>query len=311
MRAATSMSTDVRWTAMGTWARTLVHGPGAEAAAAEVRDLVATLERRWSRFRPDSELSRLNARPGVAVPVSPETFALLADALAWWAATGGHFDPSVIDGLEAAGYDRPFADGSGPLRPTRRAPGLEGLVLDPGAGTVTLPPGVRLDLGGIGKGRAVDLTAASCGHLAGGLVDLGGDLRVWGTPPDGGAGWPIAVDDPRDGARLALLGLAAGAVATSSTLRRRWTDGAGSRHHLIDPATGRPTDGELVSVTVVAGCATGAEVLAKAAIVRGTLDGATALLEEHAVPGLLVPRTGRAVPVVGFADLCWSGPEGC
>ncbi len=311
MLTTTNLRRDLSWRAMGTSARTVLPGRGAAPAAAGIRDLVADLERRWSRFLPGSELCRLNAQPGVAVPVSVETLALLTDAVAWWAITGGRFDPTVLDAVEAAGYVRPFGEGPGPRRPARRAPGLGGVVVDGAAGTVTLPAGVRLDLGGIGKGRAVDLATERCGHLAGGLVDLGGDLRVWGTPPDGGAGWPIAVNDLRDGERIAVLGLAAGAVATSSTLRRRWGEGAGGQHHLIDPATGRPTDGDLVSVTVVAATATGAEVLAKAAIVAGTVAAATALLDEHALPGLLVPRIGPVVPVGGFADLCWSGPEGC
>ena len=111
----------------------------------------------------------------------------------------------------------------------------------------------------------VDALAADA---AGGVVDLGGDLRVWGKAPAGAPGWPIAVEDVRSGRHAALLGLAAGAVATSTVLRRRWQVGERRAHHLIDPATGRPSDGELVAVTVVAGEATGAEVLAKAALDR-------------------------------------------
>jgi thiamine biosynthesis lipoprotein len=176
------------------------------------------------------------------------------------------------------------------------------------AGTVRLPAGVGVDLGGIGKGRAVDLVAEHLRELPGGLVDLGGDLRVWGTAPGGGSGWPIAVDDLRDGRTLALLGLLDGAVATSSTLRRRWSDGTRSAHHLIDPRAGSPVRGDLVSVTVVAGQAEGAEVLAKAALIAGSVAAALPLLEEHGVAAALVPPTGPITLVGGLADLCWSLP---
>jgi thiamine biosynthesis lipoprotein len=142
----------------------------------------------------------------------------------------------------------------------------------------------------------------------GGLVDLGGDLRVWGSPPDGD-GWPVAVEDLRTRTRAALLWLASGAVATCTTLRRRWEAGGRSAHHLIDPSTGRPAAGELVSVTVVAAATATAEVLAKVALLAGTIDEASAVLEHHAAPGLLVPETGEPVSVAGFANLCWNAPE--
>jgi thiamine biosynthesis lipoprotein len=162
---------------------------------------------------------------------------------------------------------------------------------------------VALDLGGIGKGRAVDLvTDALAPSVDGGLVELGGDLRVWGEPPDAD-GWRVGVEDLRTGRVHSIVRLAEGAVATSSVLRRRWTIEGASRHHLIDPRTGQPTAGELVSVTVVAGRAEGCDVLAKAALVTGTVTGARRLLEAHGVSGWVVPRAGAPVPVGDVDDL--------
>ena len=296
------------WSAMGTTCRVWTVGPGAAAAAARARDLVTRLEAHWSRFQRDSDVRRVNAAGGETVAVDAETVAVLSEAIAWSRATGGRFDPTVLASLEAAGYDRDRAAGHGPIGEGRPAPGCDGIELDALRRTVRLPAGVSIDLGGIGKGRAADLVAEALRDLAGGLIDLGGDLRVWGTPPDGGSGWPIAIEDLRDGSTAALLGLAQGAVATSSTLRRAWKDGGRAAHHLIDPRSGRPTQGELVAVTVVAAVAAAAEVLAKAAIVAGSIDEARRLLHDHDVPALLVPSEGPPVTVGDFEALCWTRP---
>lgn len=297
------------WPAMGTTCRAWLVGPGAEAAAHEARATVARLEARWSRFVPESDVSRLNTAQGRPVTVAPETVTVIADAIAWWRATDGRFDPTVLEALVAAGYDRDRASGHGPVRAGAPAPGCDGIRIDAAVPTVQLPVGMGIDLGGIGKGRAADVLAEQLQHLPGGLIDLGGDLRVWGTPPDGATGWPIAIEDLRDGTTVAVVGLAEGAVATSSTLRRSWRDGERSAHHLIDPRQGRPTTGEVVTVTVVAGRAEAAEVLAKAAIVSGSIGAARQLLDDHEVAALVVPRTGTPVSVGGFDALCWTTLE--
>lgn len=296
------------WSAMGTTCRAWLVGPDAELATTEARDTVARLEARWSRFVRSSDVCRLNAARGHPVPVAQETIAIVGDAIAWWQATDGLFDPTVLGALEAAGYDRDRAIGHGPIRAGAPAPGCHGIQVDPVGGMVQLPKGVGIDLGGIGKGRAVDLVADQLRELPGGLIDLGGDLRVWGTPPEDGTGWPIAVDDLRDDTTVALLGLVEGAVATSSTLRRRWPDGDRSAHHLIDPRSGRSVQGEIVTVTVVAAIAAAAEVLAKAAIVSGSITTARRLLDHHGVAALLVPTQGVPIAIGGFEALCWTPP---
>lgn len=296
------------WTAMGTTCTVWLVGDGAADGAVAAERIVAGLEGGWSRFIPSSDVGRLNRAGGRAVTVAERTIDVVERAVAWWRETDGRFDPTVLDALEAAGYDRDHATGHGPIGVGTPAPGCADVVVDHVAGTIQLPAGVRVDLGGIGKGRAVDLVAEHLRDLRGGLVDLGGDLRVWGAAPGGGSGWPVAVDDLRDGSPLALIGLLDGAVATSSTLRRRWSDGFRSAHHLIDPRDGSPARGDLVSVTVVAGKAEGAEVLAKAALIAGSVAAARPLLDDHGVAAALVPRAGPIALVGGFADLCWSLP---
>jgi FAD:protein FMN transferase len=310
MQVATPRSCNVAWDAMGTTCRVALVGPDADQAAAWARAELARLEGLWSRFLPDSDVQRLNGAGGKPVAVATETISLVAEALTWWHATEGRFDPTVLDAVVAAGYDRDLRTGHGPIRAGEPTPGAARILIDAGAGTITLPAGVRIDLGGIGKGRAVDLLVDGLAHLPGGLVDLGGDLRVWGRSSDEEPGWPIAVEDLRDGSTTAVLGLAEGAVATSSVLRRQWSDGVRRAHHLIDPATGRPARGELVTVTVLAGSAAAAEVIAKHALLSGSIAGATAVVGRHGTPALLVPAAGPPVPVGGFEDVCWVGPGG-
>ena len=296
------------WSAMGTTVTVRLAGSGAEDGLAVARRRISELEARWSRFRAASDVSRLNEATGRPVRLHPETLDLLETARTWWQVTDGRFDPTVADALVAAGYDRDRATGHGPIRPGPPAPGAGGLELDRRTGTARLPEGVRIDLGGIGKGRAVDLLAGELGHVDHGLVDLGGDLRVWGGSPER-HGWPISIDDLRDGSELARLGLEHGAVTTSSTLVRRWHDGDRHAHHLIDPRTGRPVEGEVVSVTVVGAQAAPAEVLAKAAIVDGTVDGATTFLAHHGATAFVVPAHGPVAAVGGVLDLCWTPPR--
>jgi thiamine biosynthesis lipoprotein len=269
--------------------------------------LLADLERRWSRFRVDSELAEMNAADGAPVVTSVATAQLVALAVDAWRTTGGLFDPTVHDALVASGYDRSFealAMSAGPRRAgTRpRVPGAGGIEVDERLGLVVLPPGVRLDLGGIGKGRAADLVLAHvlAAGARGACVDLGGDVAL-AAPPDEGDGWVVVVDDPfAPGSDLVALRLVAGAVTTSATTRRRWESADASAHHLIDPRTGRPAASGLAAVTVVAGSAAAGEVQAKAALIAGPAR-APGLLESVGMCGLLVHDDGR-VEVAGHLD---------
>lgn len=275
---------------MGTEAHVVVVGGDEQRLAASARLRLDDLERRWSRFLPGSEVSRLNRRPRRPVVVSPETFTLVARSVDAWHSTAGRFDPSILPALLAAGYDRDFAEVARAPRlpgPPRPSPGCGGIRLDPAVDVVWLPAGVAFDPGGIGKGLAADIvTGELCAAGASGaLVNVGGDFRARGTPPDGDE-WVVAVEDPAGlGRELARFGLAAGGVATSSRLRRRW-EAAGKVpvHHLVDPTTGAPAETDVATVTVVAAEAWWAEALATALCVGpppaslGSRDDASVLL---------------------------------
>ena len=299
-----------RFRAMGTDVEVLAVGADGDAMATLRSLAVDALERRearWSRFRPTSELCRLNDTPGVPVVVSSDTFAVIARAVEAWRETGGRYDPTVLAALRAAGYDRDFdavARTGTDVHEPAPVPGCADIELDSLVSAVRLPPGVALDLGGIGKGSAADAVSAELLDAAvpgvrGVLVNLGGDLRARGEAPVP-HGWVVEVDDPLGTGRTGLLAFVEGAIATSTKLRRAWTRGERSLHHLIDPRTGEPAESGLASVTVVAGEAWRAEVLAKAAFVGGRDDGAR-LVEAAGATGLLVTDDGEVVELPGLA----------
>jgi len=262
---------------MGTHGNLVVYGDSPARGAAHVLERLAELERRWSRFRPDSEISRINAAEGEPVAIEPDTVMLLSRAIQAWRRTGGLFDPTVGAAMIAHGYDRDFASVGGPRNPavTEATRGCGGIQLDIARGRVRVPRGTCLDPGGIGKGLAADIVAAEVlerGHT-GVLVNIGGDMRMAGSPPEGG--WVVAVEDPRrPGSEWLRLSLTEGAVATSSALRRRWQQGEVNCHHVMDPRTGRPATGSTVAVTAVAHTAWWAEVAATSLLVAEEPDEA-------------------------------------
>jgi thiamine biosynthesis lipoprotein len=273
----------------------IIAADGPAAALSRASEAIGNLERRWSRFRPDSEVSRLNAADGRPVAVSAATMTLVTLAMRGWEATEGAYDPTVFDAIVAAGYDRPLdqlpthAPTAEPA-PSRPAPGCAGIAVDAEASTVQLPRGVHFDPGGIGKGLAADLVASTLldDGARGALVNVGGDTRVAGRPPPDG--WRIAADLP--GPAAVELALHSGAVATSSILHRRWGRAGDTRHHLIDPATGAPATTPFVAVTVVAGGAWWAEVLTKAVMLSGTIDTAARALASADAAALAVDGDG-------------------
>jgi thiamine biosynthesis lipoprotein len=298
---------------MGSQAHLLIVG-GPAVIVDDARRRLVELEALWSRFRSDSELSRINAASGQWVPVSAQTAAIFRIAVDAWSSTGGLFDPTVLGALESAGYDRSFDD----IAPCQRnvaptpaaAPGCAGVEISADDDKVRLPPGVRVDLGGIGKGYAADLVAHQliAAGADGACVNLGGDVRVLGNAPDP-TGWGVAVaDETHPDADLAWVALTEGAVATSTRLRRQWRRGHQRQHHLIEPATGAPADGPVATVTVIAAQACWAEALAKAALIAGPASGA-ALLDEHEVAGLLVIEDGDPHPSKNWERyVTWSPP---
>jgi thiamine biosynthesis lipoprotein len=280
-------------TVMGTTAHIVLVDGGRRAASMAI-DRLRDLERRWSRFLPDSEISRLNDHAGSPEPVSAETALLVGLAQDGWRRTAGRYDPTLLHALRAAGYTdavpRRALTRSDVATPSHHDPDLCGrIVLDRRAGTVRLPATAGFDPGGIGKGLAADLVAGDlvAAGVPGVCVNVGGDLRVWGRGPRDRR-WRISTP-AWDGRVLAL---AAGAVATSGVTGRTWTVAGQPHHHVIDPATLRPSGTNIESATVVAPAAWLAEVYALAALL-GSAEDALVDLRLWGVDGCIVEIGGR------------------
>ncbi len=262
---------------------------------------VTACERALSRFDAYSDLSRLNSASGAWVAVDARLIDALAAALRARRDTRGRFDPTILPALTAAGYDRSFE-----LLRERPAMPLDGwhagarIDLDPGGGRARVERGAAADLGGIGKGfaatRALDAMRTAWPGLTGALVDLGGDITVWGRPPDGDL-WRVDVADPRSPGRVVgSLELADGGVATSGRDTRRFGPG-GQLHHLIDPATGTPAVAGPLSVTVVAPSATEAEAYATALAIAEVDDARDQLSSRPDIAALLIPLQGEPTAI--------------
>jgi thiamine biosynthesis lipoprotein len=268
-----------RFRAMGTEVELFVEADGAERALEAAENEFHRLEALLSRFRPDSELSRLNDER--TLEPGPDLLEVVELALLARVRTGGRFDPTVHNALVAAGYDRSFelVPADGPAAGS--APCGGGVLVD--GRRLKLEPGVRLDLGGIGKGFAIERAAVVLAAAGPCLVNAGGDLAVRG------GSWPVGLETA-DG--QITLELDRGAIATSGRDRRRWRRNGHEQHHLIDPRTGAPAETDLLRVTVVASDAVEAEVWAKALFLGGE-EAAAAEADGLGLPAVLVTADGR------------------
>jgi thiamine biosynthesis lipoprotein len=279
-----------RFRAMGTEIELLVEADPAAAALAAAEEEFHRLEALLSRFRADSELSRLNAAGSIAA--GPDLLRVVELSLAASERTGGRFDITVHDAVVAAGYDRSFelvpVDGAAPAPPPPRR--LTGVRVR--EGVILLDAGLRLDLGGIGKGYACERAAEILATAGPCLVNAGGDIATRaGT-------WTVSVETSDQPLTLELSG--GSALATSGRDLRRWRRGGRELHHLIDPATGLPSDSDLLRVTAVAQDAVAAEVVAKALFLAGTA-AAREEADRLAIPAVLVTTDGRTIRAGGLA----------
>lgn len=303
---------DLTFDAMGSHVRLLIGEPGpgmapARVAAEEARRFVAEFDAALSRFKPQSELSALNADPRERVPASELLRTAVRAGLKAAESSGGLVDPTLVGEIESAGYSTSRAGMAGaPLEvalaeaPPRRPAGPNPAAnwrrfsVDDAAGAIARPPGVRFDTGGTGKGLAADLIAARLRGYSRFVVDCGGDIRIGGADalvhP-----YEVFVEHPLSGERAFVIRLGTGAVATSGLNVRIWRDASGRyAHHLLDPASGEPAWTGLIGATALGDTAVEAETLAKAALLSGPEGGRAALAERG---GLLVHDDGRVETV--------------
>ena len=313
---ATPALTAVDLAAWSTRVRVVVTDPSAARAAQSVTGAwLDRVDRACSRFREDSDLSRVNAAAGSRVPVGQTLVIALQAALEAARVSAGLVTPTIGDALCAAGYDRtfPLIGGTSPSDVSRRAraehvpdgrypsPDWRLVEVDPARATVRLPVGCRLDLGSTTKAWAADVLAEDLarGLGCGVLVDLGGDVVAAGPAPAGG--WLVqVVDGPVTSGAGPLVHIVDGALATSSTVVRRWVSQGQERHHIIDPRTGGPADDLWRTVTVSAASCLDANVASTAAVVLAA--DAPDWLSEVGLPARLVRRDHVVVALNGWPD---------
>lgn len=298
----------ISFTALGTTAVVVSEDTPrtARMAIREVREELDHIDWTCSRFRPDSDLVRVNSSPGCWVDVDPLLIVALDVALRAARITQGLVDPTIGGSMIRIGYDRDFADvdstegdaGADPW--CIPAPGwwLVEKRDDPPA--IRISEGVSLDLGSTAKALAADRAAARAAAAVGSgvLVGLGGDIAVGGRAPDDG--WPVGIAEdhdapPEHGETILIL---SGGVATSSTTVRRWSKGGRTLHHIVEPRTGRPANGAWRTVSVCAATCVDANIASTASIIAGDED--TAWIESQGLPARLVRQDGTIVRVGGW-----------
>lgn len=280
--------------AIGTTATVVVTDRAAlPLATSLLRADLDDLDRACSRFRPDSEIRAAERTRGGPVRVGDTLAVHLDAALRAAQLTDGLVDPTVGTCMIALGYDRDLAElGDSDASVTAvPAPGWWRIGWDPASRTLTVPGGMRLDLGSTAKALAADLAAdriadrTGCGVLVG----LGGDIAVAGPPPPDA--WRVHVtDDHTASGPGPVVAITSGGLATSGTTRRRWRRGDLECHHVVDPRTGLPARRGWRTVGVAAGRCVDANIAATAALLLGPT--APSWLDQTGLPARLVADDG-------------------
>ena len=285
----------------------------ADALAVEIDGILETVNRQMSTYRPDSELSRFNAAPaGIQMPISQDTRLVIDEALRVSRLTGGAFDPTIGQVIDLWGFgpdgSRENPPSAGDIAAARATVGFVGVETATAAGTENptvskLDSGIRLDLSGVAKGFGVDKVAAhlETRGIVDYLVEVGGELRGSGHGLEGRS-WKVGIEKPTTlpGDLQRVVELNGAGLATSGDYRLFFEHDGRRYSHIIDPATGRPVDHDLVSVTVVAATTMEADALSTSLLVLGPEAGIQ-LAEKHGIAAYFIAGQGGS-----FDD--WASP---
>ena len=257
-------------------------------------------EQAFSRFRIDSELSRLNQTFDQPVEVSEPFWDVFQYAISASNITNGLVTPTVLDAVVEAGYYQNFDDlpryqnSYGHPVMTLVNP-LSQIVWDEANRTICLPYGVRLDFGGVAKGWSAHQTVERLQEYGPALMNAAGDIAI-GDMLKSGDEWQVGVKNPFDRSTdFEVLKLSRCGVATSGKDRRRWSQNGSLRHHIIDPKTGLPAETDVLAATIIAPTATEAEAAAKAVLIMGAEDGLKWIEDDSTLAGIIVLEDGRAL----------------
>jgi FAD:protein FMN transferase len=294
--------------ALGTTAVVVTHPGKLITAVSQVERELDAIDRTCSRFRPDSDLSRLNEAGGAWTEVDELLVEAVTVALRAAHITDGLVDPTVGEAMERIGYDRDFSEivRNGPALPATPSwisvEGWQCVEVRPERREIRIPRSMRLDLGSTAKALAADRAAARAAAVSGCgvLVSLGGDVAVGGDALEGG--WPVGIADdhagpPEPGETIVV---ASGGLATSSTTVRRWSRGGMPVHHIVDPRIGLPAREVWRTASVCAATCVDANTASTAAVVLG--EEALDWLGRRGLPARLVGVDGRIVRVSGWPE---------
>jgi len=255
-------------------------------------------EQTLSRFRPNSELSRLNNIFDQPVEVSDTFWDVFQYALSAETITNGLVTPTVLDAMLEAGYDQNFdtlprfQSGHG-IQVLSAVNPLSVVTWDEKSQTICLPYGVRLDFGGVAKGWAAHQTAERLKEYGSALMNAAGDIAISG-PLASGESWKIGVRNPfEQGIDFETMNLNRCGVATSGRDRRHWTQNGLPRHHIIDPNTAQPAETDVMTATIVAPTVMEAEAAAKAVLILGGEEGLKWIESDPVLAGIIVLENGH------------------
>lgn len=266
---------ETRFFGMDTDISITAYGSHADEALKEAEEKVAELEKLWSVTEEGSDVYAINHSRGKPVNISNETSDLISFALSMAEKTGGALEPTIYPALAAWGFttEENRIPDSGEIAGILENVDYNKVILS--GSEVTLPSEMELDLGAVGKGYAGDIVTdiLEDAGVSSALLDLGGNIQLIGTKPDG-SDWKIGIQDPFGEGYAGVLAVSDSAVVTSGNYERYFIGGDGKRYgHIIDPSTGYPVENDLASVTIVAKEGKMCDALSTSLFVMG-LDGA-------------------------------------
>lgn len=291
--------------AMDTYISLTAYGENGDRALEAARSKMEELESLWSVTDESSEIYALNCSGGKTVTVSNETGDLLEFALSMADETEGALDPTIYPVLLAWGFTTgenriPKED---ELQTLLQDVGYERIEIE--GNEVTVPEGMKLDLGAVGKGYAGDVLTEILKEagITSALLDLGGNVQVIGTKPDGSR-WRLGLRNPFDAeGYLGVIEIADAAVVTSGTYERYFIGEDGKRYgHIIDPATGCPAESGLASVTIVAKEGKLCDALSTSLFIMGREEAEAYWREHGGFDMILITDEGELYITEGISD---------
>ena len=290
--------------AMNTYMTFTAYGEDAQAALQEAEECIQQVEGLWSVTDEDSEIYQANHSGGQPVTVSEETAEIISFALEMAQRTGGALDPTIYPVLTAWGFttDSKQVPSQQQIDQLLEQVGYDRVQLN---GTeLTVPDGMELDLGAVGKGYTADLVTEILRRhgVTSALISLGGNIQAIGSRPDG-SDWRLGIRAPWESGNLGVLTVSDAAVVTSGGYENYFDDEQGNIYwHILDPSTGYPADSGLQSFTIVGREGKMCDALSTALFVMGAQSAEQYWRENGGFEMLLVTDSGEMLITEGIAE---------